>query len=197
MRNLLITVLVLVAGYQLLTKEQPVRYGQGVLVSEVPRQQNLEGQEPFRHKEFLIKPLAQFQASARVLSKREYSRGLESDLSPLDLALGWGKMSDQVVLDTLDISQSGRWYKWRADQLIIPRREIETHSANMHIVPANKDIEHKLTEVRPGELIALGGYLIQAEQSNGWKWRSSLTRADTGTKACELVWVESLQVLSY
>ena len=197
MRNWLLALLILVAGFHLLTKEQPVRHGPGVLVPEAPRQQSLNDQEPFEHKEFLIKPLAQFQASARVLSKREYSRGIESDLSPIDLALGWGNMSDQAVLDTLDISQSGRWYRWRADRLVIPRREIETHSANMHMVPASKDIENRLAELRPGELIALEGFLIQAEQNNGWKWKSSLTRNDTGARACELVWVENLQVLAY
>ena len=195
MRNLLIILLIVVAGYQILNMERTIRHGPGVLITEAPEQETISNPIEFAHKGFTIKPLAQFQTSARVLSKKEYSRGIESELSPLDLALGWGSMSDQSVLDTLKISQSGRWYRWRAEELVVPRREIETSSANMHLVPASEEIAERLLDVSAGELIALSGYLIQAEKSNGWKWKSSLTRSDTGAKSCELVWVESFRVL--
>ena len=48
-------------------------------------------------------------------------------------------MSDQeAVLQSIDISQSGRWYLvWTTRDFPIPRRAIETQSANMHMVPAN------------------------------------------------------------
>lgn len=176
--------------------DRQIRHGPGVLISEAPQQTKVTEQFEFDHKGFTIKPLAQFQASARVLSKRKYSRGIESELSPVDLALGWGSMSDQRVLDTLEISQSGRWYRWRAEELVVPRREIETSSANMHLVPASKEIAEDLLGISPGALIALEGYLIQAEKSDGWKWKSSLTRNDTGAKSCELVWVNSFRVLT-
>jgi hypothetical protein len=32
--------------------------------------------------------------------------------------------------------------------------------------------------------------LVEADGRDGWKWRSSLTRDDTGDGACELMWVE-------
>ncbi len=36
----------------------------------------------------------------------------------------------------------------------------------------------------------------QARLSNlGWRWKSSLTRKDTGNGACELVWVKQMKVL--
>jgi hypothetical protein len=36
--------------------------------------------------------------------------------------------------------------------------------------------------------------LIEAQASDGWRWRSSLTREDTGNGACELVLVKSLSI---
>ena len=36
--------------------------------------------------------------------------------------------------------------------------------------------------------------LIEVRGADGWRWRSSLTREDTGAGACELVWVERIAV---
>jgi hypothetical protein len=49
--------------------------------------------------------------------------------------------------------------------------------------------------VRTGSVVRLEGYLVEARADDGWRWRSSLTREDTGNGACELVWVERLDVL--
>jgi hypothetical protein len=143
---------------------------------------------------YQIVPLADFSIEARVLSTKHYNLGREADLAPVDLALGWGRMSDETVLARIDVSQSGRFYFWRTDDFPIPREEIETHSANMHMVPADKLIERQLEQVRPGQVVSIRGQLIEAQASDGWRWRSSLTRQDTGNGACELVLVKSLSV---
>jgi hypothetical protein len=47
-------------------------------------------------------------------------------------------------------------------------------------------------------LLAGGGYQYwhshKSRAPDGWRWRSSLTREDTGAGACELVWVERIAV---
>lgn len=129
-----------------------------------------------------------------MLSSKSYSVGREADLSPVDLALGWGPMSDETILNKVDISQSHRFYYWHVDEFPIPRREIETHSANMHMIPADDRIEKMLKSVRPGEVVKLSGYLVQVNASDGWHWKSSLTREDTGNGACEVVYVKELVV---
>lgn len=141
---------------------------------------------------YTIAPLATFDITARVLSDEHYSFGRESDLSPVDLALGWGAMSDSAVLNKITISQSGRFYYWQVDDFPIPREEIETHSANMHMIPATREVQDTLEKIRPGQVVTIHGYLIEAKASDGWHWRSSLTRNDTGGGACEVVWVESI-----
>ncbi|MCG4607274.1 hypothetical protein L0O74_13180, partial [Bifidobacterium longum] len=46
----------------------------------------------------------------RVLSRENYNFGRESEISPVDFALGWDKMADPAVYKKLSIRQSNRWY---------------------------------------------------------------------------------------
>jgi len=167
----------------------------GILTPNQPIQRSIANAEPFDFKGYRITPLAFFEIEARVLSRERYRRGREADLSPIDLALGWGPMSAQEVIDQLQISQSNRYYRWRTDQLPIPAPVIASHSANMHIIPAADPIENELMKIRKGHVVRLGGYLIQANAQDGWRWRSSLTRSDTGGGACELIFVDRISVL--
>ena len=166
----------------------------GVLVATKPVQAELSGKSvPFQKEDYTLTPLARFEIEARVLARENYRFDRGADLSPVDLALGWGPMSDSAVLDTIDISQRGRFYYWSTDRFRIPRRVIETHSANMHLIPADGVIENQLDRVRPGHLVRLQGYLVEARANDGFRWRSSLTRDDTGNGACELIWVEQIE----
>jgi hypothetical protein len=111
------------------------------------------------------------------------------------VALGWGAMSDSAVLAELSISQSGRfyYYQWQ-NQPPIPPTEIAIHSANMHLIPTNSEIEQKIKNMRVGQVVHIVGQLVEAKTADGWHWRSSLTRDDTGAGACELVRVESIRI---
>jgi hypothetical protein len=167
----------------------------GVLVADAPLQTDLAGRvAPIEHTGYRITPLQSFSLEARVLSTERYRFDHEADLSPIDLALGWGPMSDSAVLSEIEISQGRRFYFWRTQDLPISRREIETHSANMHMIPATPSLARALKSVRPGQIVKLSGYLVEARGTDGWTWRSSLTRDDTGAGACELVWVIDLDV---
>ncbi|HQO16731.1 MAG TPA: hypothetical protein PLG02_07185, partial [Methylotenera sp.] len=76
----------------------------------------------------------------------------------------------------------------------IPQRQIEIHSANMHIIPANDSVKRQLSNVRQGQLVKIKGLLIEARRPDGWRWRSSLSREDTGNGACELMYVTELYI---
>jgi hypothetical protein len=60
------------------------------------------------------------------------------------------------------------------------------------MVPANAGVESTLRSIHSGQHVTFSGYLIEARAADGWHWRSSLTREDTGAGACELVWVEKV-----
>lgn len=170
-----------------------VRHGPGVLAPKEPEQRGLEGAATWQASGYTFRPLADFRIEARVIRREDYWLGRESELSPVDFVLSWGPMSDQRVLDGLHITQRGRWYHWQARQLPIPRREIESHSANMHMIPADREVRSLLDAVRSGDLVRIRGYLVEVQAPDGWRWRSSLSRSDTGNGSCEVVWVEDIR----
>lgn len=165
-------------------------------VRETPVQRTLARPLAFEVNGYEVNALAAFAVTGRVLSAQRYRSGREADLSPIDLALGWGRMSDPGVVRQLSISQSNRWYFWRYEhQPPIPRREIETSSANMHMIPASPAIARVLSQASAGRVVALRGYLVEVTAKDGWRWRSSLSREDTGDGSCEVVFVQAAELL--
>ena len=175
--------------------DRPVARTAGVIAPDDPVQTDFDSPQPaIAFKDATLQPLAKFSLIARVLSRDDYHFDAESDISPTDLAFGWGRMSDSAILRNIDIDQGGRFYYWHVQEFPIPRREIETHSANMHMIPADASVARALKRVRVGDLVTLDGYLVEADKPNGWRWRSSLMREDTGAGACELVYVRDLSI---
>jgi hypothetical protein len=130
-----------------------------------------------------------------VLSRERYRFDALAGAAPMDLAVGWGPMSDSAVIDALQISQSARFYTWRyADAPPVPVTVISSHSANWHVVPANPGVERQLGRLRTGDVIALEGLLVDLDRDDGGRARTSLTRTATGAGACEIVWVERLRL---
>lgn len=198
MRKLLVFLLIVTAVVAYNDwRQRPIVHAPGVLVPLEPVQKELRRPDTFVFDEFTMTRRAAFDIQARVLSRETYFWGTESDLSPIDLALGWGRMSDQAVLDQISIRQGGRWYYTRyALPPPIPEREIIRTSANMHMIPADSAVELALKQLRRGDLVRIQGYLVDVDHDSGWMWRTSLTRDDTGQGACEIIYVEVVQRLT-
>jgi hypothetical protein len=166
----------------------------GMLAANEPIQSETQ-EKAWQHGDYLITPLAEYEVTARVLGKKDYAWDKSSDLSPVDLALGWGVMSDSGVLENLRVSQSGRWFYVSWQNANVDVNQVMNHSANTHILPANKDIARQIKSVRRDDIVRLQGYLVQVTKSDGFLWRSSLTRGDTGDGSCEVLWVTSVEVV--
>ena len=173
-------------------RQRPLHPPPGVLAAAAPKQVDLDRGAVLQRADVSLQTRARFVLTARVLSREDYRWDAGASLAPMDLALGWGRMSDSAVLARIDIGQADRFYHWHVDSFPIPRREIETSSANMHLIPASPDVRRAMDRVRRGELVHIEGFLVDASRPDGWRWRSSLTRGDTGAGACELVYVEEL-----
>jgi hypothetical protein len=177
----------------------PITYPPGVLIAADPMQSGITPDDvPFDDGKFHLKPLAHFALDARVLHRKIYRYDRPAALVPVDLAVGWGPMSDQAVLDHLTITQSMRffWYEWQHQPPINPN-EIVSHATNLHLIPSTPAIESQCESLRTGELIHLRGLLVEATGPEIGTWRSSLSRTDTGNGACELVWVEEIEKLAH
>ncbi len=172
---------------------RPVTHGAGEIAPSEPIQSNSSA-DSIQLNGFMLTALADYSIEARVLSREDYSVGMASKLSPTDLALGWGPMSDEAILNKVDISQRHRWFYWHADKLPISQHEIEIHAANTHIIPADNIIRRQLNNIRVGQLVKIKGLLVEAKSPDGWRWRSSLSRDDVGSGACELIYVTQLNV---
>jgi hypothetical protein len=194
MKTLFTLILVGYAGFTIMQdKHVRISYPGRELVLEQPLQTSTN-ESPFEYKGVTITPLAKFTINARVLSKKDYSDGKESTLSPIDLALGWGPMSKSEQLKHIRISQGGRWYSWYTETNIVSRKSIEENSANMHMIPANSDILTTLEKAQRNQQVEIQGFLVECS-SGTWKWRSSLTRLDVGDGACEVIYVTNVRIV--
>jgi len=62
----------------------------------------------------------------------------------------------------------------------------------MHMIPADRYTAKQLKSLRRGAVISIRGYLVDVDRDDGWQWRTSMRRDDTGAGACEIVWVEQV-----
>jgi hypothetical protein len=193
-KTIIISVLLVVILVYFFYPEPVVTFPPGITAPEQPKQTNLNIDKKWNVGDYTIQALAEYNIKARVLSRNNFSLGEESELSPFDLALGWGSMSDQNVIDKIDISQRDRWYHWSSEHLPIPSRDVSLNNANVHIIPKDEITENKFDNVYRGSLVEMNGYLVKIMKADGWHWVSSLKRDDTGGGSCELFWVEEVSV---
>ncbi len=144
---------------------------------------------------YVIEPVARYEIRAKVLSTERYRIGREAELSPVDFVLGWGPMSDNTVTEKLNITQGNRWYHYSwSDAPPIDPSIIIRSSAYTHLVPSDDNVRARLLNVLSGEIVNLKGHLINIKHPDGWSWRSSLTREDSGAGSCELMLVTEVTV---
>jgi hypothetical protein len=173
---------------------QPLHHPPGVLVKEGPVQGPVPpGKTQWPAKGAVITPLASYDIQARVVHCERYRWDAVSDLSPLDVGVAWGVMSDETYLGHVAFSNYGRTLNWRSAEDDWPTGAEEC-LANMHMLPATDLVRERLLNLKPGQIMRARGYLVEVLRTPHYPWTSSLSRADTGQGACEIMWVESLTV---
>jgi hypothetical protein len=187
-----VVALAIFAGYKLYSRRE-ITHAPGVLAAGEPDQRNIDSAPAIERGEFHLRPRAEFSATVRVLSREDYSAGPLADLVPTDFAVGWGPMSDSAVLADVEVSQGNRFYYWRTENWPIPRADIETHSANWHVIAGNSSVRDVLGRLRAGSVVELRGRLVDIEGGEAGM-RTSMTRGDTGAGACEILLAESARI---
>ena len=114
----------------------------------------------------------------------------------IGIATGWGRMSDQTVLDQFELTMGNRFffYEWQG-RPALPPDEIMRSASNNHIVSPTDAVAKAVGRLRVGQLVEMTGWLVDADGPDGFRWRSSRRREDTGNGACELFYVEAVKVL--
>ncbi|MGB8169559.1 MAG: hypothetical protein WCF18_18810 [Chthoniobacteraceae bacterium] len=171
-----------------------LRHPPGVRIDIEPVQGELPPRPLGKVHGYDLTAVTTYEVNARVLHTKHYWAD-GNDLVPYDVALGWGPMSDQRVLDQLEISQGNRFffYQWR-DQPPLPLPEIICHAANNHVIAANAEVAAAVRHLRRGQFVQMRGYLVNVTRPDGFHWNTSLTRVDNGNGACEVFYVEAITV---
>lgn len=182
-------------GWHWWTSERPVHRPPGIIAPDEPTQVNLSPPPTFVAKGYTFTARARYDVTARLLRKEIYRVDGGAALAPIDLGVGWGPLSDSAIIDQLEFSQMGRFFYWQPKNgnFPLPRETLVSHVAQMHMIPATREIERRLKSLRPGQRVTAQGYLVDVRGENGFTWNTSLSRTDRGNGACEIVWVEELE----
>jgi hypothetical protein len=140
----------------------------------------------------MVRPRAAFDIAAVVAAAEPYSIDAGAFLSPVDLVMTWGRLPEEPFRSRVSYSQMTRYYFWRTGDGSLDLGYIATHSANMHMIPANRNLRRALAHIGSGDSVRIRGLLVDVETPR-FRWHTSLSREDTGPGACELVWVEEVQ----
>lgn len=175
-----------------------IQHPPGILVPEAPLQGQvpLQSSSPMAYQHWQLTPRASFDLHGRVLSIRHYSDDPVADLSPMDVLIGWQRMSDTDVLDEIGWSQEARRCIWSHSIIPpIPAGEIIGSSANVHVIPANEQVLAALLKLKRGSIVRLSGLLVDAASPRfpGKVWHTSLSRTDDGDGSCEILWVDRVE----
>jgi hypothetical protein len=178
-----------------------------VLATEEPWQREVAHPQGYRIREYELAELAYFDATGLVLSTCAYpistvdKESHRSLLSPLDVALGWGEMSNPAVLSHFCYYQAKRFFNiasYTSYTNEAAKIHPYWHVANIHIIPATAAVTRALSSLHPNMMVRLVGSLVEVRQvRNGYKspiiWKSSLVRTDEGDGACELLYLKRLE----
>lgn len=173
---------------------RPIRHAPGVLVGAPPVQEDQPPRVLGEIDGFRLTAFARYSLRGRVLGTKRYHGGIQARLVPVDVAVGWGRMSDQAVLDQFDLTMGNRFffYEWQG-QSPLAQDEIMRSAANNHIVTTSDTVAKAVRRLRVGDIVEMHGWLVDVDGADGFRWRSSRRRDDTGKGACELFYVEMVK----
>lgn len=144
----------------------------------------------------IIYPKAEYKIYAAVASKYKYTEGWKGEVVPYDIALVWNKLMLPENQKGISYFQGNRWYYYQYEATFPwSKGYIDTHSANNHIIPANKNVLKAIQKVSKKEKIYMEGYLVNLKgtvSGNDVFWNTSLSRNDTGEGACEVFYVKKV-----
>lgn len=175
---------------------RPVSHGPGVVAPNTPVQEATYSIDKFDYKSFEITPKATIDLEARVLSIEGYYFDKYSELTPMDVVVGWGPMSDERNLNSLMVRQSDRSFYYEMANPPIKKELMWKHAANMHLIGSTQIIRDQIKSLRVGQVVHIEGYLVNAtSEKESWTLKSSMKRDDIGKNSSELVWINSLTIL--
>lgn len=176
---------------------------QEINVNKDPEQNVCYFHEPIiikiKNRDYVLSLQASYKISGIVLAKNTFfllDGGAE--LSPIDVGLAWGKMAEPEYDKYMSYSSSGRFLQWNY-RMDFPFTFdfLNSHVSHNHIIPANENILNAVKSLKIKEKVYIEGYLVNVKsESDNYKftWFTSLSRYDTSAGACEVFYVNKIQI---
>jgi len=157
--------------------------------------------------EYELTPLYHYEINALLVHKLNYKRFSiykYASVFPMDLSLVWGSNLATKVYQSekLKFWQDGRFTYWQYEAGVkVNPNEI----ANEHLIINDKDAEQKMNSLNVGDQVRIKGKLVDVFAKNvgqtnidraaSYKWQTSTIRTDAGPGACEIIYVENIEIL--
>lgn len=147
---------------------------------------------------FTITPVAGYKISGVVVGKGTYSSDWDGEISPVDLAIAWGKLAEPGSHRYITYTQGYRWYFYQCKpESPVDHSYVISHSSNNHIIPANENIRKAVKTVKKKDKVILEGFLVNLKgiyKEQPVTWNTSLSRTDAGNGSCELFYVSKVRI---
>lgn len=150
--------LLLVLGFCIYKTEgwDQLHHPAGALVTSSPQQIKLDSPKYFKKEGVTYTASDQYRLRARLLKKEGFILDLFR-LSDLVAYLGWGPMSDEGIIKLIEVdSDFVRFHS----QPPVPVDLLMSCFLRAKIMPASEEVEQSFKDLRVGEVVELGGYLL-------------------------------------
>ena len=176
-----------------------IAYNDFYFVNEDPLQINIKPKIIKLRKNLTLRFMAKYKIKGRVLSSKIYNWDKLSSVATIDIGIGWGKLSRTNIFNQFEWDQSKRFlmFSIRKDKLnkIGTEKYIDSHLANIHLIPKDWKIDKKLRTINKYDIIEISGYLVDVQYDN-YMYKTSISRFDKGAGACEIIYVNYINIIN-
>jgi len=158
--------------------------------------------------DFTLTPLFDYTLTGLVLSAQDYDRWFSiyrtDKTFTKDICVLWGKtLQSKVHLDSaFEVEQDMRWCFFRFQR---PLPFDATEMSNNHLIAATSVMRRQIGAIHGGDQVRIRGKLVNVKavatgrigsyDNPVLKWKTSTTRDDSGAGACEIILVESIEMI--
>jgi hypothetical protein len=156
---------------------------------------------PYKGETYLVHPVAEYELWGLVVSHNNIHSPTDiyhdrSSVDTKDLCVIWG-----TNLTRDDFQQVAYWSEPWSCGFAVPAHLLffPDHVSNNHLITAEQRLRDRIDAIRIGDQIHLKGLLVNySARRTPHAWRqSSTTRHDRGNGACEVVFVEAIDILQH
>ncbi|MBN2189816.1 MAG: hypothetical protein JW728_01220 [Candidatus Aureabacteria bacterium] len=150
---------------------------------------------------YTIRPLYDYRLYGMIVSQHRssswwdyYHRVWKDTLNIKDIGVLWGSNLKNEVYKEMKF-KSGSWtLYWYYPNAEVRSRFNETHGSNNHLLATDGAVIDAINKARTGDQVYFEGCLAEYSYP-GWSRGTSVSRNDTGSGACEVVFVTKFEIL--